>query len=99
MALEIIRPPKGADMEMYEVTERLVLTADGRVVPEGDPDGRWLYAIPGQQVPLAEAERYGLVKQAEATEPEPEETKAVEPAEDKMAEVPANKARKRSTKE
>lgn len=48
-------------MEQYKVTERLCKTEDGeRLVPENHPEARWLYAIPGQQIPMAEAERFGL---------------------------------------
>lgn len=43
-----------------EITERLYRTEDGRVVPEGDPDARWLYAVPGQRVPLEEAVELGI---------------------------------------
>lgn len=48
--------------ELFTVTERLCKTEDGeRIVPENHPEARWLYAIPGQQVPMDEAERFGLV--------------------------------------
>ena len=48
-------------MDTYIVTERLALTEDDRLVPEESAEARWLYAIPGQRIPLAEAQRYGLV--------------------------------------
>lgn len=51
---------KDEPMEQYEVKERLALTEDDRVVPESDPDARWLFAIPGQTIPLADAVKYGL---------------------------------------
>ena len=44
-----------------EASKRLYLTEDDRVVSEGDPDARWLYAIPGRSIPDDEAEKYGLV--------------------------------------
>lgn len=47
--------------DLYEITERLALTEDGRAVPENDPDARWLFAIPGQSISLGEARRVGLV--------------------------------------
>lgn len=56
---------------MVEATARLCLTEDGRLVPEGDPAARWLYCIPGRMIPRAEAEKYGLLQEAEP-EPEPE---------------------------
>lgn len=49
--------------KMHKVDERLYTTEDGsRVVKEGDPEARHLYATPGSEVPLKEAEKYGLVK-------------------------------------
>jgi hypothetical protein len=53
--------PEGDPPAVYVVTERLALTEDDRLVPEGHPDGRWLYATPGREVPWAEAVKYGLV--------------------------------------
>jgi hypothetical protein len=60
-------------MDNYTVTERLAKTEDDRIVPESDPEARWLFAIPGTQIPLEEAKRYGLVKDEPAAEPEAEE--------------------------
>lgn len=64
MAFEIVTKREEPSMEWFEVTERLYLTEDGRAVPEGDPDQRWLYAIPGSRVPLSEAKKYGLVDES-----------------------------------
>lgn len=62
MVFEINREAKGDDgVDVIVVTERLCLTEDGRLVPEDDPGSRWLYAIPGHTIPLADAQRYGLV--------------------------------------
>lgn len=48
--------------EYVEVDARLCLTEDGeRLVPEGDPDARWLFCTPGQKIPRREAEKYGLI--------------------------------------
>lgn len=60
---------EGEEMDTYLVTERLCLTepdeAGGqRAVPEGHADARWFYAAEGVEVPMAEAERYGLLKPA-----------------------------------
>lgn len=38
---------------------RWCLTEDGKVVPEGDPDARWLWAIHGQEMPEDECKRVG----------------------------------------
>lgn len=56
---------------LFEVEERLYRTEDDRIVPAGDPDARWLYAVPGRLVPMAEAEGYGLVEGAEPEEEQP----------------------------
>lgn len=71
----------------FTVTERLYLTADDKVVREGDPKAAFLYATPGKEVPMADAVRYGLVKKTEAKQSEPPANKA------KTA--PANKAGKK----
>lgn len=55
---------EGKPMEMYDVQERLALTEDDRLVSEGHADARWLYAIPGRPIPMAEAIKYGLVAKA-----------------------------------
>lgn len=48
--------------EQWTVDRRLYLTEDKqRVVEEGDPDGRWLWAGPGKQVPLAQAKLLGAI--------------------------------------
>lgn len=81
-----------------------------RVVPEGDPESRWLWASPGTQVPRRDALRLGALKEEpapveeaavadepeKAPEPEPE-TPAEEPAvEEKQAKPAANKAGKKA---
>ena len=68
--------------------ERLALTEDGaRLVLEEDPEARWLYAIPGQEIPMAAAEKFGLL----AKPKQAEEPKQAEPAADKKADKPADK--------
>lgn len=65
--------------EKIEITDRWCLTEDRkRVVPEGDPEARWLHWIPGDEVPLEEAQRLGAVK-------------AAKPAANKMRKPPRNK--------
>lgn len=69
------------------IERRLYLTKDRkRVVEEGDPEGYWLWAAPGQAVERSEAERLGAIK----TEPEVKQMPA--PA-DKQRPMPTNKAR------
>lgn len=73
------------------VTEHWYLTEDkARVVREGDPDGRWLWASPGTAVPRAEALRLGALE-AEEPEPEPavepEAAEEVEPVDEPEAEA------------
>lgn len=76
--------------ETVKIDRHLYITEDGsRVVEEGDPAGRWLWAAPGQDVPRAEAERLGAV----APEPAPE---PVQPSrESKAAPASRNKIRRR----
>lgn len=88
MALQFVKQPDG-DAGHVIATARLCRTEDDRLVPDSDPDARWLYCIPGTAIPRAEAERYGLLK-AEDDEPEPEAGGG--PAA-KRARRPADKAR------
>lgn len=53
----------------YTVTERLYLTADDKVVKEGDPKAAFLYATPGKEIPIAEAVKYGLTRSVKQSEP------------------------------
>lgn len=78
MALEFVKDP-GSGV-MVEATARLCLTEDDKLVPEGDPEGRWLYCIPGRMIPRAEAEKYGLLQHAAESEPEPEPPRDETPA-------------------
>jgi hypothetical protein len=88
MALQFVSEP---DPESGHVvaTARLCLTEDDRLVPDTDPDARWLFCVPGVPIPRGVAERYGLL-----TEPEP--TPAPEPEPAKARPAPANKARSRA---
>lgn len=74
MGLQFVREP---DSESGHVvaTARLCLTEDGRLVPDTDPDARWLFCVPGAAISRTEAERYGLLSEPEP-EPEPEPAKA-----------------------
>lgn len=83
MALEFRKEEKSG-MDMVTVDRHLYLTEDqSKVVEEGDPAGRWLWAGPGAEVPRAEAERLGAVR------PEP---KAAVAAPDKQASMPGDKS-------
>ena len=63
-----------------EVKERLYLTEDGRVVPDGDPDVRWLFAAVGTEITDLAAAKYGIVDGlAPRPEPEPNVEAAPEP--------------------
>lgn len=76
-----------SDDAWVTIKQHWCLTEDGeRVVPETDPEARWLHWSPGTLVPRAEAERLGAVK-AEPAEPK----KAAAPAAKKAA-TPQNKA-------
>ena len=86
MGLQFVKVPD-ADSGHVIATARLCLTEDDRVVPDTDPDARWLYCVPGVPIKRADAERYGLLAEP-APDPEPEPVKA-RPA-------PANKARTRA---
>lgn len=89
MALEFNRLVTEAEADDGDVIarERLCLTSDDRVVAEGDPAARWLYAIPGQRIGRADAQRYGLLP---APEPEPEPGSTP-----KARAKPADKARRK----
>ena len=73
-----------------EVKERLYLTEDYRVVPDGDPNVRWLFAAKGTEIPDGAAAKYGIVDGL-APRPEPESEPDVE-----VAKEPAKKKRRRS---
>jgi len=81
------------------IDRRLCLTEDqSRVVDETDPEARWLWAIPGQLVDRALAERLGALEPAPKPDPAPAAdeapkrrrgrppgTKQAKPEEDKSA--------------
>ncbi len=101
MSWEVTRGNSGPVGEKVTVTQHWYLTEDkSRVVEEGHPDGRWLWASPGTEVLRADALRYGaLVEEPEpeaaVAEPEPEKAPEDEPpAEEKKAPAAPNKARK-----
>lgn len=79
------------------IGRHLYLTEDrSRVVEEGDPAGRWLWASPGQQMARREAERLGAL--APVPDP-PAEEKQVAPPVTKQRKPAANKSGRRMTDE
>lgn len=80
-------------------TERLFLTADGKVVEEGDSAAAFLFAGKGDEIPAADAEKLGLtakspgVSPSDPRDPKPP-AKEAEPPADKQADPPANKGRR-----
>lgn len=75
----------------FRTDRRYYLTADGRAVEEGDPDGQSLLFGVDAEVSAADAKKYGLTDPAKAAEPEPE-PEAEDGAKARSA-APANKAR------
>jgi hypothetical protein len=86
MALEYVKLP-AEDAGHVVATARLCLTEDDRLVPDTDPDARWLFCVPGFPIKRADAERYGLLD-----EPKPE------PAPESESEAPAKRARRPADK-
>lgn len=96
MALQFVNQPD-ADAGHVIATARLCRTEDDRLVPDTDPDARWLYCIPGTPIPRAEAERYGLLEDKAGDEPQPEPQAGEDASEDpvaKRARRPADKSRR-----
>jgi len=81
------------------VDQRLWLTADGsRLVKEGDAEASRLFCIPGQEIPMRDAQRFGLVEAEEPAAPEikesaPAETKESKPQETKGRIMPSESRR------
>jgi hypothetical protein len=66
MALMRSTPEEDPDVakDTYTVTERLYRTATGKIVKSGAVTADALYATPGDEIPMAEAEELGLVEKA-----------------------------------
>lgn len=80
-------------VEMVTVDRHLYLTEDkDRVVEEGDPAGRWLWAAPGSEVPRVDAERLGAIKPEVESAPAPVEPKQRLPRANKQRAAAENKA-------
>ncbi|MFJ4828399.1 hypothetical protein ACIP79_00435 [Streptomyces sp. NPDC088747] len=78
--------------EWVTIDQHWCLVEDGsRVVPETDPEARWLHWSPGTVVLREEAERLGAVKPA--AKPAPAEAKKAPPAANKQARPAQNKGR------
>lgn len=92
MGLQFVREPD-PDAGHVIASARLCRTEDDRLVPDTDPDARWLFCVPGAAIPRAEAERYGLLDVEPEPEAEPEEPSGEE---SKASRPPANKSRSRA---
>lgn len=95
MALEIQRMRDGVgEADLVTVDRHWYLTEDReRVVREGHPDGRWLWATPGMQVSREDAERLGAIEPEVVAEVPPEPTpKAKSAPANKQRSKPPNKA-------
>jgi len=80
-----------SDTGTVVVDQHWYLTGDkSRVVPEGDPGARWLWAAPGDAVPRGEALRLGALRVAPVTEPV---QKHLAPLANKVQPAPSNKGR------
>lgn len=79
------------DADVVTITEHWCLTEDrSRVVLDTDPEARWLHWIPGDRVPLEEAQRMGAAKRKPGRPPG-SGTKKATPDEDKAATPEENK--------
>lgn len=97
MGLEITKlkrePHQPADYVV--ATQELYLTADKeRIVLPGSAEARFLFCIPGDEVPVAEAERVGLISKPKAEKPaDGDGKKEADKPDDKQAKPKANKAK------
>lgn len=81
-----------SDDDVVTITEHWCLTEDrSRVVLETDPEARWLHWVPGDRVPLEEAQRLGAAKRKPGRAAGGG-TKKATPAEDKSAKPDEDKA-------
>lgn len=85
MALAINKKQEDDTVPTFEVTERLYKTADGEVVTDGHPDAAFLYATPGDEIPVEEAREHGLARAP---------TKQAEKPADKQRPPARNKAKR-----
>jgi hypothetical protein len=91
MALEVTKNP-----DAYTSEERLFLTADrSRVVGADSPEAAFLLVGKGGTIARSEAERYGLLEDAAAEEPEAGTAEEAAPAPKKAAKPAAKKTAKR----
>lgn len=80
-------------VELVTIDRHLYLTDDGRrLVPEGHPDARWLWASPGDERPRDEAERLGAVDPA----PPEKDDQVKADGDAKQTDAPTDKRRERT---
>jgi hypothetical protein len=61
MTFAVVQLHEGAETEMWPSDRHLYKTIDGRIVEDGHPDARFLFATPGYLIPKAQAVELGLV--------------------------------------
>lgn len=80
-----------SDDDVVTITDRWCLTEDrSRVVLETDPAAQWLHWLPGDRVPLEEAQRMGAAKRKPGR-PAGSGTKKADQPEDKSVTPEENK--------
>jgi hypothetical protein len=68
MGLIVLPGPEGVQGPTWIADQKIWQTDDGRLVRDGDVDAAFLFATPGDPIPLSAAQRFGL---APVPEPEP----------------------------
>ena len=75
--------------DQFKVEDRLYRDADGRIVRAGDPTAAFLYATPGDEISIQEAEEAGLV-----SKPKPKANQAPKAANKERKSPARNKSAK-----
>ena len=90
----------GPEIKTVIMTQKLWQTADkDRLVVDGDPAAAFLFCIPGREIPIADALRYGLARAEEPViapevkESQPAETKELRPGKKEWQVCPVCKTR------
>lgn len=72
----------------YTIPERLFKTADGKIVPEADPEANSLFKPAGAKILMTEAIELGLVTEEEPVKDKSTGTKKAGTAENKQRKTP-----------